>query len=791
MQERLFGMETEYGLAVRSRDRTGAAQDPNWIDRFMQIATECLPHLPAADGSGFYLPNGARFYMDCGHPEMTTPECANPWDVVRYMHAGERMLSSVAQQLKAREAGVSEVLVFKTNVDHSGAGGTWGCHTSFLHRANPAIFPPQIIPHLVSRIIYTGAGGLHLGANGLRFTLSPRVPFLEKEISGNSTRGRGIFHTKDESLSTPGYHRLHIICGESLCSEVALWLSMGTTALIVAMIEAGLRPADTVQLPDALGAMRSLASDPTCQRTVLTTTGRAVTAVQIQRRYLETAEAHLRDDFMPPWADRVCAQWRTMLDRLENGAPPSVASTLDWAIKLSLFLDRAGRRGVPWDPWTPGNEAGAPPAGPASPPSYGLCVLHQELCEIDTRFGQLGNDGVFSALDRAGVLAQQVPGVDNIEHALAHPPAIGRARLRGECVQQLANQGSRYCCGWRGVWDRQKNLFLNLTDPFATIGAWEDLPRTVRAFPPSIRDHLRNLLGQVLAFHDRGNYEAATVALSELETLQTVFEPGERYEYQRLLAWVQCRRGFLNGIPALDTLAQSQSLTFSLINDYVCVYRYQGLKPPTAIDAWMERGRAHLGQDPDLEPAVAVAFLGHHGYTLMRNGRPEEALVVLEDCCHPRRRSQAHPHTLSRALAELADVHRTLGHRQQALQALDEAQGLQLAHDFEGDLADFALTYRAKLEPDPERARTLLAEAKTIQASLHNRMGEARTLLLEARLGADATAANAAKTRLLELRDHLPALTQCHLLAKILGHWERWTGGAEDLDGSGDFFWWV
>ena len=184
---------------------------------------------------------------------MTTPECANPWDIVRYMHAGERILNSIAEEMKRSEPALSEVLLFKTNVDHSGNGATWGCHTSFMHRSDPTKLPEQIIPHLVSRIVYSGAGGLELADGRLRFALSPRVRFLQREVSNNSTSERGIFHTKDETLAADGYHRLHIICGESLCSEIALWLNMGATALIVAMIEAGLRPGDAVRLFDPLG----------------------------------------------------------------------------------------------------------------------------------------------------------------------------------------------------------------------------------------------------------------------------------------------------------------------------------------------------------------------------------------------------------------------------------------------------------------------------------------------------------------------------------------------------------
>src|SRR4029077_19689133 len=134
-------METEYGLAVRGRDKQRLGRAFNWADRFIDVASQCLPHLPSTDGGGIFLPNGARFYMDCSHPEMTTPECANPWDVVRYMHAGERMLIAIAEEMLRREPSLAEILLFKTNVDHSGSGATWGCHTSFMHCGNPQKFP--------------------------------------------------------------------------------------------------------------------------------------------------------------------------------------------------------------------------------------------------------------------------------------------------------------------------------------------------------------------------------------------------------------------------------------------------------------------------------------------------------------------------------------------------------------------------------------------------------------------------------------------------------------------------
>src|SRR5207249_4593714 len=121
-------------------------------------------------------------------------------------------------------------------------------HESYLHRGDPCVCPKQIVPHLASRLIYSGAGGFDPRSLGLDFSLSPRVSHLFNVKSSESTKDRGIFHTKDEPLSEKGFHRLHVICGESLSSRLASFLKVGTTALVVAMIEAGLQPGDDVEL---------------------------------------------------------------------------------------------------------------------------------------------------------------------------------------------------------------------------------------------------------------------------------------------------------------------------------------------------------------------------------------------------------------------------------------------------------------------------------------------------------------------------------------------------------------
>ena len=153
--------------------------------------------------------------------------------------------------------------------------------------------PSEVIPHLVSRVIYTGAGGFDNRSASIEFMLSPRVTHLMQVASGNSTSERGIFHSKDESLSGYDYQRLHILCGDSVCSQTTLWLKMAITALVVAMIEAGLQPCCGIRLRDPLRAMQQFATDTTCTVRAEDVRGRQWTALDIQRQILQRLESYM------------------------------------------------------------------------------------------------------------------------------------------------------------------------------------------------------------------------------------------------------------------------------------------------------------------------------------------------------------------------------------------------------------------------------------------------------------------------------------------------------------------
>jgi len=515
MRQALFGVETEYAFTAHSPE--GVRLDCNkMLDRLESIARRKLCHLPCED-RGIFLQNASRLYRDpadCGtHEELACPEVQNPWDAGRYLLAGERFLAGLAADLAREDPEVGVASFFKTNVDyHRGSKSSWGCHESYLVRKPIEHFVRPLVPHLVSRIVFTGAGGFDPLCPGLHFTLSPRVAHLHVLTGMNTGTERPLFHMKDEPHARK-YHRLHLVCGESLNSQTATWLKAGTTALIVSLIDAGFRPDTNLKLADPLHAMRLFAADPTCTARAEMKTGDSLSATMIQRQYLEFVEKHIGG--LPPWADEVCRQWRRMLDRLENGAPESVADILDWAIKFPLYRARVLARGLKWESlpeWTgllaniervleKGNRFDPVTAAVVFGPSTVLgsdaelmrqwlhgrglvrrdleafLDLRLELFEIDTRFSQL-EEGIFAALDRAGVLNHRFPGVDNIEHAMENPPAEGRAHLRGECVRRFGriNGGERrYVADWSGVLDTTSGRFLDLSDPFNTRETWRQV----------------------------------------------------------------------------------------------------------------------------------------------------------------------------------------------------------------------------------------------------------------------------------------------------------------------------
>ena len=240
------------------------------------------------------LTNGARYYVDHAHPEYSTPECADALELVCADKAGERILARSMLAARRLVDPGQEIVVYKNNSD--GKGNSYGTHENYLvDRAVPfAQLVRNLLPWFVSRQVFTGAGkvGSENGAGAVDYQISQRADFFEEEVGLETTLKRPIVNTRDEPHADPQqYRRLHVIVGDANLCEVATFLKVGTTAIVLAMIEDGFIAKD-LSIIGPVNAMRTVSHDPSCRATVELLDGGRITAVDLQWEFLRLAQKY-------------------------------------------------------------------------------------------------------------------------------------------------------------------------------------------------------------------------------------------------------------------------------------------------------------------------------------------------------------------------------------------------------------------------------------------------------------------------------------------------------------------
>ncbi len=363
------------------------------------------------------LTNGARLYVDHAHPEYSTPEVTNPRDAVLFDKAGERVMVEAARRA-ATVPGTPPINLYKNNTDNKGA--SYGAHENFLMRRQTPF--SEIVTHLtpffVTRQIVAGAGRVGTGqdGSGTGFQISQRADFFEVEVGLETTLKRPIINTRDEPhADAEKYRRLHVIIGDANLSEISTYLKLGTTALVLAMIEERVLPADLV-LSEPVADLRAVSHDPALQHKVSLRDGRRMTAVEMQEAYCERARAFVTDRYgadVDAITLDVLDRWESMLDRLRRD-PMLCADELDWVAKLRLLEGFRERDGLGWD---------AP-----------------RLQLVDLQYHDVRPEkGLYHRLVARGAMKRLVDD-EAVTEAMVSPPTDTRAYFRGRCLEKYAGQ---------------------------------------------------------------------------------------------------------------------------------------------------------------------------------------------------------------------------------------------------------------------------------------------------------------------------------------------------------------
>src|SRR5436309_4282585 len=306
MDLRIFGLENEYGVTCTFRGQRRLSPDEVARYLFRRVVSW-------GRSSNVFLRNGARLYLDVGsHPEYATPECDNVTELVTHDKAGERILEGLLVDAERRlhEEGIAgDVYLFKNNTDS--AGNSYGCHENYLVARHGEFgrLSDVLIPFLVTRQLIAGAGKVLQTPRGAVFCLSQRADHIWEGVSSATTRSRPIINTPDEPhADAEKYRRLHVIVGDSNMAEPTALLKVGSTDLVLRMIEAGVVLRDHT-LENPIRAIREVSHDVTCRKRVKLANGREASALEIQHEYHAKARDFVTRRGADPIAERVLDLW--------------------------------------------------------------------------------------------------------------------------------------------------------------------------------------------------------------------------------------------------------------------------------------------------------------------------------------------------------------------------------------------------------------------------------------------------------------------------------------------------
>jgi len=445
---RVLGTEIEFGIAARDAD----ALDP--VSNSIQLIGH-YPGLPAPqaiwdyenenpllDVRGFevegererpgpdynrllnkLLSNGGRLYVDGAHPEYSTPECTNARELVAFERAGERIMAACLRALATARGG-DKFLLYKNNSD--GKGNSYGYHENYLIARSVPFdrIVRVLVPFLVSRQIYAGAGkvGAENQTRSVEYQISQRADFFECLVDLNTMIKRPIINTRDEPHADPAkYRRLHVIVGDTNMAELSTYLKVGTLAIVLEMIEAGV-DFPGLDLEDPVRAIKEVSRDLDMRATLKLADGRVTSAIGIQRAYLKTAMDYFACHELAQVTKDVLVRWEEVLDKLERD-PMLLVRELDWVAKRQMIQSYMDRKECGWnDPR----------------------VLLLDLQYHDVR----PDKGLFYTLERSNLIDRLVQDTE-ILRAEQNPPTGTRAFFRGHCLKKFPRQV--YAGSWTSI----------------------------------------------------------------------------------------------------------------------------------------------------------------------------------------------------------------------------------------------------------------------------------------------------------------------------------------------------
>ncbi len=441
MDRRIFGIETEYGVTCTFKGQRRLSPDEVARYLFRRVVSW-------GRSSNVFLRNGSRLYLDVGsHPEYATAECDDLTELVVHDKAGERILEGLlvdAEQRLAEEGVIGDIYLFKNNTDS--AGNSYGCHENYLvgRHGEFSRLADVLIPFLVSRQIVVGAGKVLQTPRGAVYCVSQRAEHIWEGVSSATTRSRPIINTRDEPhADAEKYRRLHVIVGDSNMSETTTLLKVAMTDLVLRMIEAGV-PIRDMTLENPIRAIREISHDMSGRRKVRLSSGKEMSALEIQREYHDRALEFADREGVTPVQRQMLELWGRVLKAVDTEDISLIDREIDWAIKYSLLERYRAKRDLP--------------------------LSSPRIAQMDLAYHDISRTrGLYYLLERAGQV-ERVTHEPRVFEAKNVPPQTTRARLRGEFIRKAQEKRRDFTVDWVHLkLNDQAQRTVLCKDPFKSV----------------------------------------------------------------------------------------------------------------------------------------------------------------------------------------------------------------------------------------------------------------------------------------------------------------------------------
>jgi proteasome accessory factor A len=443
MERRIFGIETEYGVTCTFHGQRRLSPD--------EVARYLFRKVVAwGRSSNVFLRNGSRLYLDVGsHPEYATAECDSVPQLIAHDRAGERILEGLVIDAERRlevEGINGDVYLFKNNTDS--AGNSYGCHENFLieRQGDFARIADGLVPFLISRQVIAGAGKVLQTPRGAIYCLSQRADHIWEGVSSATTRSRPIINTRDEPHADADlYRRLHVIVGDSNMSETTTMLKVGSADLVLQMLEAGVVMRD-MSLENPIRAIREMSHDTTGRKQVRLSTGRELSAIDMQWEYFQKASdfADRRGLSAHPVHSRVLELWGRALKAIEADDLTLIDREIDWAIKRRL-IERYMLK-------------------------HQLDLDSPRIAQLDLAYHDISRGrGIFTIMEARGLVERITTDLQVFE-AKSVPPQTTRAKLRGDFVRRAQERERDFTVDWVHLkLNDQAQRTVLCKDPFLAV----------------------------------------------------------------------------------------------------------------------------------------------------------------------------------------------------------------------------------------------------------------------------------------------------------------------------------